>query len=232
MSMPDPSQLDPFRAPSSPIDLLSPAPGGLDPVALRRIGLRRERVIRSLGLVLYLLAAWLLVFCLGSVPRTIGLMTGSARFIDAEMGRRVMVRGFWFAGIGIVLGAGVIALGSGLRRLSSRARWVAVLLATVLLAWVVESVTRLGLRDIRSVLSIEQLILAGLPGVFLGTILLLLLARPAGMIFDEPYRIAVLATPELRPGPGRGAKILLGLMILVALLMLFTGVTHTATIRG
>ena len=230
---PDSDPADPFRPPTSAI---GPADGATmaeaDAITLRQRYVRRERSIRSLGLVIDLVAVLILVFCLGSVPRTIGLMTGSVHFKDPATAHLVMVRGIGFATTGSVLGLGLIFLGTSLRSLRTWARWVTSGLAALLLLLVIVTLAQLALKGLRYVLSIEQLSFSGPPALLLAAILFLLVARPAGVVFSEPYRAAVRATPQLTPRPGWGARVLLGLMILLAILMAFAGITHTATIGG
>lgn len=220
---------DPYTPPAAPI---APTPADLDHAELRRPGLRREAALRSLGLLIAMVASWLLVFCLGSVPRTFELMTGRSRMHDEAMTARVIQRGIGFAAVGLSLGPSLIALGFGLRRLRAWARWGTFALTVLLLGAVLIAFFKFATLSTRWLLSADYFLYLYIPCLLAASGLSLLTAPPAGLVFSEAYRAAVRATPDLQPKTGWGARIVLGLMVLIALLMLLTGVTHTAPISG
>ena len=211
----DPSVL--FAAPVSPIGPVVTSTADPAIVEFRLRYVRHERAVRSLGLLMYALAAWAAV---SEVPGRPGLLRsiGAGRattLVAGHLGETVVV-------VGLIAQVGV-----GLRRLRGWARGL-VLVPTVLgllalfAAWVVracgvaaEFVLPTGRGS--DIGQIVQALGASLPpGLVLSLCCFLLGSERGAAVFSDPYRAAVAATPELNPRVGPIVRLGFGLLLACA----------------
>lgn len=234
MTRPAPDPADPYRAPLSPIGPVVASTAAPADVALRRRFVRHERAVLTLGLLMYALAAWLAVASLGAAgpglapprapgpgppPRTIRSVIGHLGIDGAVMGL-------------------VARVGFGLRRLRGWARWLVLIPTALALVATLGFLLLEGCHFVAlfirswSILEKDRLLadlLGGLvPALVLAYFTFLLGSDQGHVVFSDPYRAAVAATPELNPRAGPIVRLGFGLVMALAALGLLAVLSDLA----
>ncbi|WP_435018703.1 hypothetical protein TA3x_000688 [Tundrisphaera sp. TA3] len=205
MSFAPPDEINPFEAPRAGIK-----PGSAGPVvdadaeAARRKYLGHEASIAAIGLLCYLVA-----FAMGrAVLATVLLLIELSDRLK-DNGERLaffLVIGF----IWLALAAFFAAVGNGLGRFKTWARWAAVALAACWMLGLLWAGAYLFL-SMQETATSALFIVAGL--LLVTFILRLLLCFGSGVVFSPPYRDIIGRTPHLRPRIRPVVKIALGLLL-------------------
>jgi hypothetical protein len=206
--------VDPYRPLESTTgqDRATPFSKVDDAAALRRAYVRHESNIKSIGQLCYLVAFFGGLGTLEFFLFAKGILESPPEL--NEIAPPELIQGlFWgmtlcFA----ILSLGHMALGFGLNRLQSWARWTVVVLTVISLA----SGSLLSLiscltRPVAGLISLT----AG--GVINGLILYPLVSKGAGVVFSKTYRDAILKTPEIKSRMHWLLKSLIGLILVSVL---------------
>jgi hypothetical protein len=173
--------------------------------AMRRQYLGHEASVRSIG-SLYLLGA--ILGFLGAFFIFIGALTTIPRGDAAASG--VM---FGLA-VGYLLASSLnLALGIGLRRLKTWARWTAVVLISLSLLWVL-----LGIGFVMVINQPGVAIVYAIAALIPGYILYLLISSKGSVVFSPEYRAVINQTPHIKYKTSLLVKVLLGLFVALIVL--------------
>ena len=208
---------DPYRAPIGPIGPVVASTADPAVVALRRGHLQHERAVRTFGFVFYIAAAWFGVFVIASLPGSLARLA----HLPSEPARKIgYVVGYVGSGLGVTGTA--VALGSGLRRLSGRARWfVAIGIISAIglfVAFLLNQPWGHMVPGAAAWVAGSGLLVAAI----LGYLLSLVVSKRAAVVFSDPYRAAVAATPELTSRASLIVRLSFGLMMALAGIALLT----------
>lgn len=218
---------NPYQPPLAPLEVQPQPLEAPDAVQLRRQFGKREAAIGSLGILAYLTAAIFAILVINSV-RYVAPMAINPGKNPPDFVRRFVDRGLMFEGIGIGVAAFFGFVGRGLRRQQRWSRWAVIVLAGAGLASLIRSMVTSPWRRFLSNGVDEGRIVELISCCCLLGVLFLVCSFRGRMVFSASYRAAVAATPEITGKMGWPIKIAVGIATLFGIILLLTGVTHSA----
>ena len=198
--------LNPYAAPEALGKAeIEPEIIGGDAEVIRRKHIQHEVLIRSIGWFYYIIAFF------GMIITAIAVLDSTSRGIAGEpidrMERVVrLLNALPFAGLTVFL----VLIGHGLRTFKNWAHWVNVALTGIGLV----AVAIIGVLNVHAIPTIGVMIL-GLGGLILGSVMALHASSRAELIFSKDYRRIIEATPRVKPKFSPIAWIALGVVVLI-----------------
>lgn len=207
-----PESYNPFEAPAAgPVATLA-GPVGTDVELIRRRYLGREASIRSIGMLSYIVAFFTTLVALGYLAMAIYIIASPPpQFQDQPINPGIFLG---IAGmVALVFAAIFGAVGFGLRRLQTWARWVVIVLGSLSLLYMLGVCGFMIALDptIGGIVAAVQVI----PAAITGYILYLMASAKGGVVFSPSYREVVRQTPHIRYKASLFVKILLGLLVAI-----------------
>ncbi len=221
MSFTLPEDANPFEAPRAGIGGSVPefAGGATDAELIRRAHIAHEASIRSIGILFYLNA----FFGVG-VTIFVALLAGGVVPTDPQAGAGLppgMLTGLLWGATVLCLLLTVLyyALGYGMRRLQTWARWTMVVLLAIFLLYVAfVGVVSAIMNPIAGVVTLV------LGGLIPGYIFSLLVGPKGGVVFSPEYKAIILQTPHVKYKTSIIVKVFLGLLLLVIVLIVVAAI--------
>ena len=208
-----------FEAPETALGRPTPAPDDAGWRAIRLVGLPAEARVNFVGLARYAFASFFASGTASTLSMLVYLWRTRRRYADSFV---IIVGDFyWVAGTPLVLALLCGIVGEALR---SRRQWALRAEMALALGLTLDFAAMLAFSSFGSE-ALHYLILVAILGAYWATALA---ARPSKTVsvFTDEYREAVRQTPDLRPVYRMWAKLLIGAMALLAILMWVVAVAN------
>ena len=218
MSFASPDDINPFQAPRAAIGA-GPVDLGMntDAELIRRAHLSHEASVKSIGSLYYLGAIITGLAVVSTILQLTGTV-GNARNDPAAMLGAVV--GTVFSSVMVALS---VALGYGLSKLLTWARWTAVVLNGLGVLYFL-GVGAFILLTMPTQIAMPALVFLGVVFLITGYVLYLLLSGKSGVVFSPGYKEVIAKTPHIKQKMSLILKFFLGLLVAMLVLILVAAV--------